>query len=401
MKKKKIIVLGFMGGCPIAGVIWQHLHYIIGLQRLGHEVFYVEDTSNFPYDSAAFDISDDFSYAAQVLKKLAHDYGFENHWAYCARYQTKPPLNQPDFQTVGMTQSALRQLYKEADCALNICGSHWINEDLATIKHLIFVESDPGVEQIKIDQHDDDTLAFLAPHQHLFTFGENIGTADFAVPTHGIHWLPTRQPIVTDLWCPSKEAPLPPQDALYTSICNWSTSGQKDITWRDSQYLWCNSLVFVRFVEAPKRSGELFELATDISKSSEQELFIKNQWQLISPHELSSDWKSYQKYITSSKGEFTCAKDQYVRLNTGWFSDRSACYLASGRPVITQETGFSNFYGGAYGLLSFSTLEEIVEATRSIRAEYAKHSNAALEIAREFFEAEKVLKSLLERANVL
>lgn len=400
MKKKRIIVLGFMGGCPIAGVIWQHLHYIIGLQRLGHEVFYVEDTSNFPYNPAAFDISDNFDYAAQTLQKLAETYGFQDHWAYCARYQTKPPINKKTFETAGMELPALLQLYREADCALNVCGSHWINDDLSTIPHLIYVESDPGVEQIKVDQGNENTIHYLTQHHHRFTFGENIGTPAFAVPTHDITWLPTRQPVVTDLWCNTPTAPLPAEEALYTSICNWSTSGKKDMIWRDSNYLWSKSLEFLKFVEAPKKSGEVFELATDIDKESDRELFLKNNWHLVLPHELSSDWESYHSYICNSKAEFTCAKDQYVRLNTGWFSDRSACYLAAGRPVITQETGFSQHYGGKEGLLCFSNMEEIVEAARSIRADYKKHSRAALEIARETFEAEKVLKSLLDRAGV-
>ena len=132
----------------------------------------------------------------------------------------------------------------------------------------------------------------------------------------------------------------------------------------------------------------------------ELELFRKNDWKLVLPHDLSVDWNGYRDYIRNSKGEFTCAKDQYIRLNTGWFSDRTACYLAAGRPVITQETGFTAHYGGKEGLLTFSTMEEIVDAVAAIRADYKKHSRAALEIAREVFEAEKVLASLLERAGV-
>ncbi|MFI0348063.1 MAG: hypothetical protein ACH346_04745 [Chthoniobacterales bacterium] len=389
--KKKIIVLGFMGGCPIAGVIWQHLHYIIGLQRLGHEVFYVEDTSNFPYDPSTFNISDDFSYAAQTLTKLASEYHFD--WAYCARY-CEP------FAMAGMERKRLLQLYRDADCALNICGSHNLNEDLALIRHLIYVESDPGLEQIKVDQKNETTISFLKQHQHLFTFGENIGTSAFPVPTHNLTWLPTRQPVVTDLWCNSQKAMPPATEALYTSICNWSTSGKKDIAWRDSNYLWSKSLEFLKFIEAPKRSGEVFELATDIAKENERDLFIKNNWRLVLPHDLSTDWNNYKNYICDSKAEFTCAKDQYIRLNTGWFSDRSACYLAAGRPVITEETGFTRFFGGGAGLFGFSTIEEIVEAAKLIRSDYPKQSRAALEIAREYFEAEKVLKSLLDRAGI-
>ena len=117
MKNKKIIVLGFMGGCPIAVVIWQHIHYIVGLQRLGHEVFYVEDTGNFPYNPSNFDISDDFGYATQILEALAKEHGFEGKWAYCARYREP-------FAMAGMERATLQKLYRECDAALNICGSH-------------------------------------------------------------------------------------------------------------------------------------------------------------------------------------------------------------------------------------------------------------------------------------
>jgi hypothetical protein len=141
-------------------------------------------------------------------------------------------------------------------------------------------------------------------------------------------------------------------------------------------------------------------MATDIKKDDERELFEKNDWKLVLPHDMSVDWDGYRDYIRNSKGEYTCAKDQYVRLNTGWFSDRTACYLAAGRPVLTQETGFTAHYGGKEGLIAFSSMEEIVEGVAAIRVDYKKHSRAALKIAREFFEAEIVLKSLLDRAGV-
>ncbi|MGA0175405.1 MAG: glycosyltransferase [Chthoniobacterales bacterium] len=141
-------------------------------------------------------------------------------------------------------------------------------------------------------------------------------------------------------------------------------------------------------------------MATDIKDRGEQLRFEENGWRLSDPHQLSIDWDRYRDYIRASKGEFTVAKDQYTRLHTGWFSDRSACYLAAGRPVITQETGFTAFYGGKEGLLAFRSMDDIVAAVAEIRADYARHARAAQEIAREFFEAEKVLASLLERAGV-
>ena len=390
MKKKKLLVLGFMGGCPVAGVIWQHLHYIVGLQRLGHEVWYVEDGSRYPYDPEAFTITEDFSYAARLLERLSREYGFENRWCFCARYGDEP-------RTAGLDLGGLQRLYRTCDAALNVCGSHELNDDLRQIPRLIYVESDPGVEQIKIDLGEAATRDYLAAHDVLFTFGEAVGSERFPVPLHGLSWLPTRQPVVTDFW---QTGGAPEADAVYTSICNWSTSGKKDIEWRGSNYLWSKSLEFLKFVEAPRRCGEKFELATDIKNAGEKQRFEENDWRLTDPHALSIDWDRYRTYIRGSKGEFTVAKDQYTRLHTGWFSDRSACYLASGRPVITQETGFTEFYGGKEGLLAFRTMDDIVAAAASIRADYARHSRAASDIAREYFEAEKVLGSLLERAGV-
>ena len=203
--------------------------------------------------------------------------------------------------------------------------------------------------------------------------------------------------MVTDLW---KTQRAPPRAAVFTSVANWSTSGLKDITWRGDKYLWSKSREFLRFISAPKKSGETFELATNIEDEKTRAKFLRSGWRLHSPLQLSVDYWLYRDYIRRSKGEFTVAKDQYIRLNTGWFSDRSACYLAAGRPVIIQETGFTKIYGGKAGLLSFRSLSEIVDAVKIINADYAKHSRAARTLAREFFEAENVLKSILDRAGI-
>jgi hypothetical protein len=390
MKRKKIVVMGFMGSCPIAGVIWQHIHYIVGLQRLGHEVYYIEDSARIPYNPSTFAVENDFTYAAQVLARLARDHGFEGRWGFCARYL-------PGHDCAGLTKETICALYREADAILNVCGSQEFNEDLLESQRIIYVESDPGVEQIKLDKGSQDTASYLGRHHALFTFGENVGTPQFPVPDHGFVWKPTRQPVVTDYW--NTGAP-PAAGAVFSSIANWSTSGKKDIEWRGDTYLWSKSLEFLRFVEAPARSGEEFELATDIKDAETRALFEKNRWRLILPHEMSADWELYRRYVQGSKGEFTVAKDQYVRLNTGWFSDRTACYLAAGRPAITQETGFTQFYGGNGGLFAFRTLDDIAAAVEEINRDYARHSRLALEVAQEAFEAEKVLASLLDRAGI-
>jgi hypothetical protein len=390
MKRKRIVVMGFMGSMPIAGVIWQHIHYVVGLQRLGCDVYYIEDSARLPYNPQTFEVNNEFDYAAQVLDRLSQEFGFRNHWGFCARYLPSNP-------TAGLPLKRIRQLYREADAILNICGTQELNDDLLVSDRILYIESDPGVEQIKIDKRVRSTVDYLRRHRALFTFGENIATKSFPVPTHGFKWLPTRQPVVTDLWKTDRALP---RAAVFTSVANWSTSGLKDITWRRKKYLWSKSREFLRFISAPKKSGEPFELATNIEDVKTQKKFLRNGWRLRCPLQMSVDYWRYRDYIRRSKGEFTVAKDQYVRLNTGWFSDRSACYLAAGRPLITQETGFTNTYGGKLGLLSFRSLDEIVDAVKMINANYAKHSRAARALACEFFEAEKVLESVLDRAGI-
>jgi hypothetical protein len=390
MKRRKIVVMGFMGSCPIAGVIWQHLHYIVGLKRLGHDVHYVEDSARLPYNPQSFEVNNDYDYAGKILARLAGEFGFQRRWGFCARYLPKNP-------TVGLTLTKIRQLYRDADAILNVCGTQELNDDLRRSDRLIYIESDPGVEQIKVDQRNKSTIHYLRAHHALFTFGENIGTRKFPVPLHGMKWLPTRQPIVTDLWRTSRP---PAKNALLTTIANWSTSGLKDIAWRGDKYLWSKSREFLGLVTAPHKVGEPFEMATDIKEAKIREKFLRNDWRFRSPHDLSVDYWLYRDYIRRSKGEFTVAKDQYVRLRTGWFSDRSACYLAAGRPVITQQTGFTDHYGNEGGLFAYDSLGEIVEALERINSDYTYHSRAARRVARQTFEAEKVLASLLERAGV-
>jgi hypothetical protein len=390
MKRKRIVVTGFMAGMPIAGVVWQHIHFIVGLQQLGHEVYYIEDSARLPYNPETFEVNNEFDYAAKVLGKLAGEFDFKDRWSYCARYLKQNP-------TAGLPLKKIRQLYREADAILNICGTQEFNDDLQESDRIIYVESDPGVEQIKIDKGIRSTIDYLKRHHALFTFGENVPTKHFPVPKHGFKWNATRQPVVTDLW---KTSRAPQRAAVFTSIANWSTSGLKDITWRGRKYLWSKSREFLRFVAAPKKSGETFELATNIQDARTRKKFLSNGWRFTSPLQISVDYWLYRDYIQQSKGEFTVAKDQYVRLNTGWFSDRSACYLAASRPVITQETGFTKNYGGDKGLVAFRSLGEIAEAVKMINADYKKHSDAARQIAREIFEAKKVLKSLLDRAGI-
>lgn len=390
MARKRIVVMGFMGGIPIAGVVWQHLHYIVGLQRLGHDVYYCEDSARLAYNPLTFSYGEDWSYAGPFLERMARRFGFEGRWGYCARFL-------PDQPTAGLSKERMRELIKTADAALNICGTQEIHDELHGAQNLIYVESDPGLEQVRLDNGDDSPREYLDRHRALLTFGESIGSAEFPVPLHGYRWQPTRQPVVTDFW--KTDAP-PPDDAVFTTIANWNTSGLKDIEWRGEKYHWSKSLEFLRFVDAPRHIGEPVEMATNIKDAATREQLTTHGWRVADASPISDDPGAYVSYIQRSRGEFTVAKDQYVRLHTGWFSDRTACYLAAGRPVITQETGFTRHIGAGRGLFAFTEPGEIAEAARAIRADYAAHSRAASEIAAEYFEATKVVASLLDRAGV-
>ena len=362
---------------------WSSAAWARGLLRRG--------LSRYPYNPVTYTITKDYSYAVKTLAKLATQFAFEGRWSFCARHL-------PDSPYAGLPKSKIVELYREADAILNVCGLHEFDDDLFPSERVVYVESDPGVEQIKVDKDDMVAIDYLRKHHALFTFGESIGTHAFPVPLHGFTWKPTRQPVVTDFW--KTDSPSP-RSAVFTSVANWSTSGIKDIEWRGENYLWSKSLEFLKFVEAPAHAGEEFELATTSQDESIRQLFSKNRWRLADALTLSIDHNRYKAYLQNSKGEFTVAKDQYVRLRTGWFSDRSACYLAAGRPVITQETGFTEHsYGGKRGLFAFQTLDDIAEAVRQINADYTTHCRAAFEIAAEFFEAEKVLASLLERIGI-
>src|SRR6201997_5753850 len=174
MKRKRVVVMGFMGSMPIAGVIWQHIHYIVGLQRLGHDVFYIEDSARIPYNPETFEVTTEFDYTARLLNRLSREFEFTNRWAFCARYLPGNP-------TAGLPLKKIRELYRTADAILNVCGTQEFNDDLLASDRILYVESDPAVEQIKIDQRVKSTLKYLRRHHALFTFGENVGTSTFPV----------------------------------------------------------------------------------------------------------------------------------------------------------------------------------------------------------------------------
>jgi hypothetical protein len=384
--KGKVIVFGILFWYPLAGVTYQFLHYLVGLRRLGYDVYYVEDSGRWIYDPKINDLSGDASGNIKAVAPVLETHGFAGRWAFRGNY--------PDGQCYGMTESEILQLYRDADAFLNVTGAQEIREEHMACPRRIYVESDPFVSQVQVAQGNQRVIDLLSAHDTLFTFGENIGTPDCSVPVERFKWLPTRQPVVIDLWNRSSDTP----GVAYNTITTWRNLG-KDITYLDDTYYWTKDREFLKFLDLPLRRSAPFEMAVGIPEETIR-LLKEHGWGLADSMAISKDHNLYRQYIQGARGEFTVARDQYVRPRTGWFSDRSACYLAAGRPVITQETGFSKFMPSDKGLFGFSTMDDILSAVDKIESDYEGNCRAARDIAMEYFAAEKVLGSLMERANL-
>jgi hypothetical protein len=380
----KIIVFGIAFWYPLGGVFWQFVHFLLGLQRLGYDVYYVEDSARDVYDPAANDFTANADSNVAAVAPFLESYGFEGKWCFRSHNPRR---------TYGMTEAELDQLYRDADAFLNVTGGQELRDEHMRIPRRIYVETDPVVSQIKVAQNDAATINQLAGHDTHFTYGENIGQSDCLLPNERFKWLPTRQPVALDLW--KHELPA---GKHYTTITTWKNKG-RDIEFGGETYYWSKHLEFEKFLDLPRRTRAKFELATTPDPEATALLEQKN-WRIIPSVPLSRDFVRYRNYIQNSRGEFTVAKDQNIRLRSGWFSDRSACYLAAGRPVITQETGFSNHLPTGGGLFGFLTMQEILAAIDKIESDYPEACRAALEVAENYFSAEKVLGSLLSRAGL-
>ncbi len=402
MTKRVIVVLGVMAGNPYAGIAWQCLQYLIGLRRLGHEVYYFEVSSVWPYDPNRRSPVDDSAYPLSYLQRLAADFDFRGRWAYRRSYS--------DGEWFGLPRTRAEAILREADAVLNISGATDVRAE-GLSENLILVGTDPVVEEARLAAGIEDTACHISAHRASFTFGENIGTDRSPVPAFPNLAGTTRQPVVLDFWGPQGA----PSRDVFTTVGNWHQEGT-EIAFGGETYFWSKDREFLRFVDLPRRLGMQIELATTLDPSGElespgngslpagagtpREVLESHGWRLIDALALTGDPWSYRDYIRASKGEFTVAKDANVRLRTGWFSDRSASYLAAGRPVITQDTGFGDVLPTGRGLFAFRCMEDILAAFAAIQADYAEHSRAARDIAQQYFRAETVLSRMLADAGL-
>jgi hypothetical protein len=372
-----------MAADPYAGMAWMHMQIALGLRRLGHDVYYIEATSTWPYDPLRQARVCDSQYALPYLARVATSFGLGERWAYRRSYL--------DGEWFGLRRQQAEDLLWHADAVFNVAGATYLAKENLHIGRPVYFGTDPVRHELEFAKGDGDTRVFIEEHTDFVTYGENIGTPDCLIPPLPRLRARTRQPVLLDFWesgCPTR--------AMFTTVCNWKQSGH-DIEYQGELYYWSKHHEFLKFIELPQRVAQPIELAMPLTTlpAEDRRTLETHGWQLTNAHAFTTDPWTYRDYVRASRGEFTVAKDQNVRLRSGWFSERGACYLAAGRPVITQDTGFGTVLPTGEGLFAFNTMEEIVAAFDAIQADYARHSRAARRIAEEYFRAETVLAKVV------
>jgi hypothetical protein len=370
-----VILAGIMGRYPYGGVAWCSLMYLLGLRQLGHRVWYLEDTGECNYDPVANRIETDPRYALHFIRNCLAPYGLGERWCYL------------DYQGGyhGHSREAWRQVCADADLFLDLSGGCWYwRDEYAAIPHSAFIDSDPAFTQLALAKGEPWYVEFFARFHRMFTFGRNVGTPACPVPVGPFRWEHTWQPVCADEWAPTGTAP---RDC-FTTVLSWRIRSFTDIGGNKDRE-------FFKVLDLPSRTPVPLELAV----TGPRELLARHGWQCRDAFPVSRTLDAYRDYLRSSRGEFSAAKHTYVRTNSGWFSDRTECYLAAGRPAVVQDTGFSAHLPAGAGLLAYRTPDEAVAGLEAVVSDYPRHARAARDLALAHFAAEVVLPPLLERAT--
>jgi hypothetical protein len=384
-ERLRIVLLGGLGSMPFAGVAWQVLQYLEGFRLLGHDVFYLEDTGSWPYDPERETISDDARPTIAYLRPILERFGLSGSWGY--RDVVRDSWH-------GVSEERVVEALGSADVLVNLSGVSVLREEHMVVPVRIYLETDPVLPQIEVAQGKQFTIDLLAAHTHHFSYGENFGAPDCEVPIESFHYLPTRPPVVLDWW-PSAGSGR--GNGRFTTISNWEQRS-KDVKWRGRLYRWSKHREFLRFLEVPKLVKTPLELALALEDEKVVATLTAAGWHVVPAAPMSKDIDRYRDYIRSSAGEFSVAKEQYVQLRSGWFSDRTATYLASGRPAVVQDSGFGCALPVGEGLFAFTTADDILDAFGAIESDYARHSRAARRIAEDYLDSNRVLARLLADA---
>jgi hypothetical protein len=367
MSRGRITVAGSIAQKPgQAGHAWQFLQYLLGLRRLGWDVLFVDRV-----DGAA-----DVRWLEQVMSAA----GLGDAWTAIL----------DDGRHAGVSRAATLRHVRDADLLINIMGFLDDEELLGAARRRVFLDTDPGFGQMWRALGLADVFA---GHDDVVTIGERIGRPGCSIPTCGLEWITTPQPVVLSRWTPAP----PPERMTFTSVGRWR-GAYGPIDFEGVRY-GLRVHEFRRFAGLPAATGARFELALDIHPDETADLGLLRDggWTLVDPARAAGSIDTYRSFIAGSAAELMVAKGMYVASASGWMSERSLCYLASGRPVLAQDTGLGELYPTGEGLLTFSTLDEAATGVRAIRDDYARHARAARELAEAHFDSDKVLGRLLDR----
>ena len=386
--RRKIVLLGMMTKMPVAGVVWETVQYLRGFELLGFDAYYVEAHARTPGPLMLREEDDGSALAAAYIRESLSPFGLGDRWAFHALHEEEPCV-------LGMSERELMRLYSSAEAIVNLYAGTVPRPEHYETGRLVLLDTDPCELQIELYERDRGAIDFLEPHAAFFTWAENYGRPGCRLPiTELFDFKPTRMPIVPDFWLGGGA-----DSGLYTTIGNWNQPW-RNIVFRGERFTWSKDVEFRKFLELPSHGKAQFELALSSYEQADRDLLESRGWSVRHGLDVSTDIESYRSYLLGSRGEFTVAKDQNVRLKSGWFSDRSAAYLAAGRPVVTQDTGFGCALPTGEGLFAFETMDDIVAAIEAIETDYARARRAAFDVAREYFDAQLVLGQMLEEMGV-
>ncbi|MCG3147249.1 MAG: hypothetical protein PCFJNLEI_00688 [Verrucomicrobiae bacterium] len=376
-----VLVTGYNIRYPLAGMVAEKLHYLAALAKLGCEVWYLEESGwpNSCYNPATNTISSDPTYGIAFQRELLKPLGLENRWVYVDE----------DRRYHNLSVEETRALCRRADLLISLSAVNWLPEFLECPRR-VFIDTDPGVTQFQMPAARAPSIAGCAsPHDYHFHFsvGVNIGQPDCPIPTWGLNWRPWYPPVALDLF----PATFTPKAQFFSTVMSWA--GRKPIQFDGVEYGF-KAQEFLRFLDLPERAGRQFEIA--ISGGGDHHAKVREHgWRLRDPLEVTRDMTAYRDFIGQSRGEFSVASNIYVKTRGGWFSDRSAIYLAMGKPVIVQDTQAQRRLPAGAGFLPFQTVDDILGAVDKLNSDYERQCRAARQLAEEYFDANKLLRRML------
>jgi hypothetical protein len=380
-ERLRIVVLGYIIRGPLGGLVWHHLQYVMGLARMGHDVCFLEDSGDTPwccYDPSRHLTDADPTYGLAFAERAFKFVGLHEHWAYYDAHTAtwRGPL----------ANTAVDRC-RDAVLLLNLSGGNSLRPWLRDIPNRVLIDTDPVFTQIK-HLTDPTRRAQADAHTAFFSYGENIGRGA-TIPDDGFSWQPTRQPIVLDAWPVVPAVP----SSRFTTVMQWDSYPAREYL---GQRFGMKSESFGPYLDLPRTLGPWFEIAVGGTEAAR--VLGERGWVVHNPITAIGDPCGYQTFLQQSRAEFTVAKQGYVVSRSGWFSERSAAYLASGRPVVTQDTGFRDWLPAGEGLLTFATPEQAARCVDEVIQDYDHHCHAARALAEAHFDSHRVLQHLLDRA---